>query len=157
MRRGVLDSGPLSRGLYNVPNRFWRVAFTPGFTKPVYAQQNPALADPGGFGPLVDDALRPSRDRNGCEYASFANQIGDHPMFLPNVEVLDSQTDKFRAPASASGQQRHDGAVALAAQGLHGGLQKRSRLIDGPANFRFLRPVRAFDAPNARRQFRAQL
>jgi hypothetical protein len=89
---------------------------------------------------------------------SFADEIGDNPMFLPNPEVLGSKADKFGPPESASNQQCQDGAVAFAAGGFQGqGLQQCSRLIDSqPIANPDAQALCAFDTPDARRQFGAQ-
>src|SRR5450759_3953866 len=114
--------------------------------------------DSGNLGPFVDGSLRPTWDRNCADVLSFADEIGDNPMFLPNLEVLSSKADKFGPPESASDQQRQDGAVALAAGGFQGrSLQQCSRLIDSqPIANPDAQALRAFDTPDTRRQFGAQ-
>jgi hypothetical protein len=132
--------------------------FAPDLAEPVYAPEDPACADTGNLGPFVDGSLRPGGGRDCADMLSFADEIGDNPMFLPNLEVLSSQTDRFGPPESASNQQRQDGAVALAAGGFQGRrLQQCSRLIDSqPSANPDAQALRAFDTPDTRSQFGAQ-
>src|SRR5437773_10708306 len=130
MRREVLDSGTLGSGLHNVPNRLWRDPFAPKPAEPAYASEDPAGVDTGSLDPTVDSSLRPNGDWNCADMLSLADEIGDDPMFLSNLEVVSSQTDEFSPPEAASDQQCQDGAIALTACGFQARrLQQRSGLI----------------------------
>src|SRR5712692_8055192 len=105
MRREVLDSVTLGSGLHNVPNRLWRDPVAPSLAEPAYASEDPAGVDTGSLCPPVNGSLRPYRDRYGADMFSLADEIGDDPMFLSNLEVVSSQTDQFSPPKAASDQQ----------------------------------------------------
>ena len=88
---------------------------------------------------------------------SLADEIGDNPEFLSDLEVIGSQTDELGTPESATDQQRQDGTITLPARRVQGQrLQQRSRLIDGQpiANSDSL-SLRAFDTADSCGQIRA--
>src|ERR1039458_2051713 len=158
VRGEVRDAGAQSSTLHDMPNRFWRELFAPDLPEPAHAPKDRTCADFSSSGPFVDGPLRPHRNRDGPDVLFFADQIGDHPMLLPNLEVFGPQTDKLGPPESASNQHRQDGSIALAARGFHRRLlQQRSGLLDSePIASPDSQALRAFDAPDPRSQFGAQ-
>ena len=104
MRSEILDLGAQRSGLDDMPNGFGRDSSAPDLTEFVYAPKDPACGDSSSLSPFVDSSLRPGGDRNRADALAFTDQIGNNAMFLPSLEVLGSQADKFRSPESASDQ-----------------------------------------------------
>jgi hypothetical protein len=85
MRRELLDASTLGSGLHNMPDCFWRDTLAPNLTESTYAAEDPAGGNASRLRPSVDSSLRPSWDRNCADVPSFADEIGDNPMFLSNL------------------------------------------------------------------------
>jgi hypothetical protein len=144
MWREVLDTGTLGRVLHYVPNRFWRNSFAPNLAEPVHPSEDAATVDTSSLNPPIDSSLRPHWHRHSADMLSLADEIGDNPVFLSNLEVIGSQTDELGTPESATNQQRQDGTVTLAVRRVQGQrLQQRSGLIDG-------QPIANFDSQSLR-------
>ena len=120
MRCEILNPGPPGSSLHDMPNCFGRNPFAPNLAKPVYATKDSARADSGSLSPFVDGSLSPGGHWNRADVFPLADQIGNHAMLLPVLQVIGPQPDKFGPPESASNQQSQDGTVALAASGEFG-------------------------------------
>src|SRR5262245_7371771 len=120
MRSEVLEAGALGCSLDNMPNRFWGDPVAPDVTEPVHSPEDRTCIYPSSSGPFIDRSLHPRGHRDGADMLPLADQVGNDPVFLPNLEVLHPQPDEFRPPESTPNQQRQDGVVAFAAQGFQG-------------------------------------
>jgi hypothetical protein len=54
--------------------------------------------------PLINGTFRPRWDRNGTDVLSFADQVGNHPMFLADLEIFRSESHQFGTWQSAPKQ-----------------------------------------------------
>jgi hypothetical protein len=95
MRCKVLDSGALRRRFHHVPDRLGCDAIAPDLAQPTYSPEDRPTVDASRRGPLIDCAFRPHWNRNRTDVLSFANQIGDHPVFFADLEI---GTDHFDWP-----------------------------------------------------------
>jgi len=62
--------------------------------------------------PGVDSRLRPLWDRHRSDVSTLADQIGDHPVFLPLLDGFQPEPECLAAPQTASQEQGHHGMVA---------------------------------------------
>jgi len=89
---------------------------------------------------------------------SLANQVGDHPMLLPGLEILHSKPHYFGASGAASNEQRQNRSITFASQAVRAqsceqgfGLNRRS------ASFRSERPsVWRLNSTDSGCQFRTE-
>src|ERR1700730_12058527 len=94
MRSKVLDASALGRGFHDVPNRLWCDPAAPDFAEPVYSPEDWTFADFSGNRPFIHLSLYPRGDRDSADMLAFDTQVGNNPMFLPNLKVFCSQPDK---------------------------------------------------------------
>jgi hypothetical protein len=68
--------------------------------------------------PTINERLAPGRHRDSSHPSAFANQIGDNPVALPQLQLIQSQSRDFRASQSATQQQSKHGSVSAAEQSV---------------------------------------
>jgi hypothetical protein len=93
VRGKVFDAGPLRSTLDNMPDRLRRDRSAPKFAYAVYSPENRAGVDAGGYGPCVNRSFHPCRDRNCADMLSFSDQVRDHLMLLPDLEIFRLEGD----------------------------------------------------------------
>ena len=111
MRPESFDRCALRGPLHNMPDRFRRDPITPDPTEPVYSAEDRTRADASSHGPLVDSLLHPCWHGNCPDVLSFADQVGDDPVFLPNLKIFGPQCHQFCSSEPAPDQQRQNRAV----------------------------------------------
>jgi hypothetical protein len=114
----VRDAGSLGGRSYYVPYRLGRDAFTPDFAQATYAPKDRATSYASCCDPIVDGAFRPCWDRNGADVLSFADQVGDHPVLLADLEIYRFQSNQFCPSQAASDEQSQNGAVTFASEAI---------------------------------------
>jgi hypothetical protein len=88
VRGKILDDGALRSSFHNMPYRLRRQAIAPKFTQAVYTTENGAGSDSGGCGPTVYRLLCPRRNGDGPDMFSFADQIRNDAVLLPDFGSL---------------------------------------------------------------------
>src|SRR6266540_3613928 len=91
----ILDPGALRGALHHVPDRLRRDSFAPDSTHPVYSPEDCSGTDAGSYGPLIKGPLHPRWHGDCADVFSFADQIGDNPVILPDLEVFSSESYRF--------------------------------------------------------------
>jgi hypothetical protein len=114
MRSKVLDAGTLRGRFHHVPDRLGRDSIAPNLTQPTYSPEDCPTIDVSRRGPLIDGAFRPHWNRNGTDVLSFANEVGDHPVLLTDLEILRSESNQFGPSQAASNEQRQNRPITLA-------------------------------------------
>jgi len=113
MRREPVNSGPLRSCFDYVPDRLRRDPCAPKLAHPVHPPENSARGDLGGCAPAVNSSFHPNRDRNRADMLSFANQVSDDPVLLPNLKILRLERDQLGAAQSATNQDRKNRPVTF--------------------------------------------
>ena len=90
--------------------------------------------------------------------ASLANQIGNHPMLLAQLNGVHRQAKQLRPPKPTSDEKRKHRAIALAAQRIRTcSLQKPFPLLGSePVANPYAQPTHSLHTANASGQFRTQ-
>ena len=90
--------------------------------------------------------------------AGFAQEIGDHPVFVPLLDRLEFQSEHLAASQSAAEQQGDYRVVAQSAKGRWGlGAEEAPALFRRePVSLPHPEAPHALHAPNARRLFRTE-
>ena len=86
-----------------MPDELFSYSFAPNSTRATHAPEKAAPANPGGFCPVIQQAMHPLRDRNRSNVTSLSAQINYCPMSFPLLKVADSQASEFMA-AKAAGE-----------------------------------------------------
>jgi hypothetical protein len=76
-----------------VPDCLGADSIAPDLAQPIYASEDRATVNAGRRDPLIDGAFRPDGNWNGADVLSFANQVGDYPPLLANLEILRSEAN----------------------------------------------------------------
>ena len=102
MRGKILDAGTLRSSFHNMPYCLRREPVAPKFAHSIYRTENGTGADLGGSSPGVNRPLNPRRNRDCADMLSFADQIRNDAVLLPDLEIFHRQPDQFGPPQSAS-------------------------------------------------------
>ena len=86
--------------------------------QPTYSPEDRPTIDGSRRCPLIDGAFRPHWNRNGADMFSFANQIGDYPVLLSNLEIFHSESNQFGSSQSASEEQRQNRPITFASDAV---------------------------------------
>ncbi len=78
----ILDTGTFRSHFDDMPDGFKCEALAPDLSWPIYSPEERTCAYPGCIGLLIHSALRPRWNQDCADVLSFANKVGDHPMFL---------------------------------------------------------------------------
>lgn len=73
---------------------------------------------------MVHRELDPGRDRHSPDVATLADEVGNYPMLLPLLEVLDGEPGYLRFPEAATEENCDHGVVAFGTQVLTGERRK---------------------------------
>jgi hypothetical protein len=95
VRRKKGDLTALCLLLYYTPNHLGAEAGSPDSPGFVDRTQEDAGRNPGGIRPSVNASFHPIRDGDRSNMASLADKIGNVPVLLPLLDVLNSQRSQF--------------------------------------------------------------
>jgi len=86
---------------------------------------------------------------------TFANQIGNHPVLLAQLNGVHREAKQLGPPKPTSDEKRKHRAIALAAQRIGTGSLKQPLPLLGsqPVANSYSQPVHSLDTPNASGQF----
>src|SRR5579859_5005012 len=118
MRSKILDAGTLCGRFHHVPDRLGRDSIPPNFTQSTYSSEDRATIDGSSQGPLIDRAFRPHWNRNCTDVLSFANQVGDYPVLLTDLEIFRPEPNHFGPSQAASNEQRQNRPITLASEAV---------------------------------------
>ncbi len=83
----ILDTGTFRSHFDDMPDGFKCEALAPDLSWPIYSPEERTCAYPGCIGLLIHSALRPRWNQDCADVLSFANKVGDHPMFLTDLKI----------------------------------------------------------------------
>src|SRR5437879_12871276 len=83
----ILDTGTFRSHFDDMPDGFKCGALAPDLSWPIYSPEERTCAYPGCIGLLIHSALRPRWNQDCADVLSFANKVGDHPMFLTHLKI----------------------------------------------------------------------
>src|SRR5438094_186716 len=79
-----------------MPDRLRRNSRSPHLAVLINSPKDLFVSDAAGSDPFVDGGLCPNRDWNSSDMFSLANEVGDHPMVLSELQIFSvSSTDSF--------------------------------------------------------------
>jgi hypothetical protein len=110
----ALDSGALSSASVDVPDCFGRDSLTPYNSIPVHATENASARDSRACGPIIEGRLYPSWHGDSPNVLAFSNQVGEHPVVFPNLQVLHAQSNELWPPESTTQQHGENRPVTFA-------------------------------------------
>jgi len=82
--------------LHDAPDDFRAESGSPYPASFVDRTKESASRNTGGHGLRINSSFHPIRNRNSPYVTTFANKIGNDPVFLPLLDVLNSQCSQFR-------------------------------------------------------------
>ena len=149
-----LDASALRSSSYNMPYRLRREAVAPRLAQAAYPTENGAGADFGGCGPSVHRLLHPRRNWDCPDMLSFADQIRNDAVLLPDLEIFDFEPDQFGPPQAASNQNRQNRPVTFTPEALSRRMPQQSLgLVDAqPVPNPHAQPLRALHPADSGRQ-----
>jgi len=112
----VLDASTFGSRLHHVPDGLRRDSIAPDLIQSTYSTKDRPAVDASRRGPFIDGAFGPHWNRNGTDVLSFANQVGDHPVLLLDLEISRFESNQFGPSQSASDEQRQDRPVTFASE-----------------------------------------
>jgi len=71
-----------------MPYRLRRDALTPNGASSIDAPENDSILGAGGCDPVVNRGLRPGRNRDCSDVFALADQVGDYPAVLPELNIF---------------------------------------------------------------------
>jgi hypothetical protein len=80
----------------DVPDDILGYSFTPRCPMSAHGSEDSARGYFRRLSPSIDRLLDPSWQRNGTDMTTFANQVHDGPMSLPDLQILNSQREISR-------------------------------------------------------------
>jgi hypothetical protein len=113
VRRKRLDLTSPRFLLHDTPNYLGAESVTPNPASFVDRTTERAGCNSGGCQPGVNSGFHPIRDRDGSYVAALADKIGDDPMLLSLLYVLNAQCSQFRSAETATQQNGQCGIVSL--------------------------------------------
>src|SRR5260370_26591592 len=114
----ILDVGTFRSRFDDVPDGLGCQAFASDLFLSAYSPKDCTLIYLRWFGPLINGALRPQWNWDCSDVLSLANQVGDHPMLLPDLKIFQAESYQFAAPQAASNEQRHNRSITFASQAI---------------------------------------
>jgi hypothetical protein len=112
------DSSTPSSGLYDMPYCFRSDSISPDHSVLVHPAKDIALGDFGSDGPFINSSLYPRGHRHRPDMATLPDEVGDHPVFFPKLQVLHANAHRFCAAKPAAKKHGKDRTIAFPAQGL---------------------------------------
>ena len=68
--------------------------------------------------PVVNGLLHPVGNWNGPDVTTFPNKVHEGPVIFASLDQANRQFGEFTTPKAAAQQDRQDGSIALAFQGV---------------------------------------
>ena len=127
MRRKLLDTGTGRSRSNDLPITFGVIPSPQ--TRPalfIYRAKKYSLFDAARLLPVIDGYLHPARNRDGADVASLPYQIGDHPVFLSQLNGVDAQGPQLASTQPTPDQHGKHGVVPFAGQGLQAHARQQS-------------------------------
>jgi hypothetical protein len=124
MRRKLLDTGTRRSRSNDLPITFGVIPSPQ--TRPalfIYRAKKYSLFDAARLLPVIDG---PARNRDGADVASLPYQIGDHPVFLSQLNGVDAQGPQLASTQPTPDQHGKHGVVPFAGQGLQAHARQQS-------------------------------
>src|ERR1039457_5456045 len=118
MRGKILDAGTLRSSFHNMPYCLRREPVAPKFAHSIYRTENGTGADLGGSSPAVNRPLNPRRNRDCADMLTFADQIRNEAVLLPDLEFSHLHPAQLGPPQSASDQDRQNRPVSFIAEAV---------------------------------------
>src|SRR5258708_18275738 len=118
MRSEILDVGTFRSRFDDVPDGFRCEACAPYLSKPAYSPEKRTCTDTSCIGPLINNALCPHRNWNCANVLSFANQVGDHPVLLADLQIFHPESYQFGASQATANEQRESRAITFASEAI---------------------------------------
>ncbi|MGB7846955.1 MAG: hypothetical protein WBL63_15175 [Candidatus Acidiferrum sp.] len=106
MRSEILDVGTFRSRFDDVPDSFRCKALAPDLSLPTDSPKDCTLIDLSCFGPLINGALRPHRNRHCTNVLPLTNQVCNHPVLLADLKIFQCESYQFGASQAASNEQR---------------------------------------------------
>jgi hypothetical protein len=102
--------------LHYTPNDLRTEAGSPDSAGLVDRTKKSAARDAGGSRPAINSCFNPMRHWNRANVSIFANKVGNNPVILPLLNVLNSQSSQLGSPQAAAQQNGERGVVALSSE-----------------------------------------
>jgi hypothetical protein len=112
----ICDSGPPGSPLHNVPNGFRCDVLPPDRASSASSAEDKIGRDSGSPGPAIDCAFHPVRHWNRSNVLPLPDQVGDNPVFLTDLKVVDLQPHQLGAPEAASDQNCQNSSIPLSSK-----------------------------------------
>jgi hypothetical protein len=110
----ALDSGALSSASDDVPDCFGRDFLAPYNSILVHATENVSACDVRVCGPIIEGRLDPSGHGHSPNVLALSNQVREHPVVFPNLQVLHAQSNELCPPESTPQQHGENRPVTFA-------------------------------------------
>jgi hypothetical protein len=88
VRGKILDASALRSAFHDVPYRLRREPIAPKFAYAAYPTEDGAGANSGCGGPGINRLLHPRRDWDCADMLSFADQVRNDAVLLPDLEIF---------------------------------------------------------------------
>src|ERR1700689_2748082 len=116
----ICDSGPPGGPLHHVPNGFRCDVLPPDRASSANSAEDKIGRDSGSPGPAIDRAFHPVRHGNRSNVLPLPDQVGDNPVFLTDLKVVDLQPHQLGAPEAASDQNCQNSSIPLSFKRIGG-------------------------------------
>jgi len=111
----ALDSGALSSTSDDVPDCFGRDFIAPHNAILVHATKNVSARDARVGGPIIKGRLYPCWHGHSPNVLALSNQVREHPVVFPNLQVLHAQSHELCPSEPTPQQHGENGPVTFAA------------------------------------------
>jgi hypothetical protein len=118
MRCHVAEIAGLAGLLYNAPNNFGTKTMRGNSPGLVYRAKDRPIGDSRLGHPSLERSRNPEWDWNGPNMSTLADQIGQHPVFFPLLQILNTQFCRFCPTQSASRLHGDHRAISYSPEGV---------------------------------------
>ena len=116
VRSNIVQATFRTSGLYHAPNDLRTESAVSDALGFIDGPKYRAGVDTGGGHPVIHGRFHPAWHWNGPDVATFADHVGDYPMFFALLEAVDSQPGYFRPSKTTSQENSNHRVVPSAAQ-----------------------------------------
>ena len=99
-----MDSSALSSASDDVPDCFGRDFIAPYNPILVHTTENVSACDDRVCGPIIEGRLYPPWHGHSPNVLALSNQVREHPVVFPNLQVLHAQSNELCTPESTTEQ-----------------------------------------------------
>src|SRR5664280_3339480 len=110
----AVDSGALSSTLDDVPDCLGGNFLAPYNSILVHATENVSACDARVCGPIIEGRLYPPWHGHSPNVLALSNQVREHPVVFPNLQVLYAQSNELCASESTPQQHGENRPVTFA-------------------------------------------